>query len=387
MEDTVCLFSMNRAQVGEILSRVSKNLKPKAQDSILRRVTYFKPGADNVVELFATNETLFYYFRDVHCACDDGTPIAFAVDTAKLAKFASSTQSETLKIRIDPSKEKLLLGADETKAEIDYINSAEYLERLGGETLLELPGGDPVAEFQDLPSFRRILQIMESCTVDDPLKPHLGGVFTDGDGIFLSTDMFRGMLVTQEDQSWGVCTVLPSDFINMLDDLPGEQALMYWEQDVVWVQDPEGKVVVSGFCRKPEMFPAAGIKRFFDEVSEKSTLHATIDAVELKQVLDRLRGFFSDSISCTVKFDKKLSITGESENRDRMKDVIPYTQEQDSAELKGFSFNMKLSALAILPTLYDGDFTLHMIDDSKPMHSTSKTLGIKVMLTPYKPKM
>jgi len=374
--------TFNRQQLADILSKMVKNLKPKPTETVIRRMVLIKPTEDGgMVVILATNEKQTYLFRNIAYQTDSGELYPIAVDLIKLSKFVSCSGGETVSFRADSDKDKLSLKAGNTKADLAYLPGTDYIERLGQDETAFMPRGAAVGEISDLPSFVKTLQIMSRCTDDDPLKSFLDGIYTDGEGNFMATDLLRGMLVPMEDHRWKIRTVVPNDLVNMLGDLSADRVLIFWDQDEIWFSDLEGNVIISGFCREIEKFPQAELQKVFQE-ADKATIGIVLDAAELKTVLDRIRTFFSDNVLCTLAFGDKLKLVGVGNNKDRMQDVISYSLS-DGEIPEEMSFQLYLSALELITSVYEGEFKLDIVSLHKSIHCESSSLGIKMFVVPY----
>ena len=376
------LFSIDRETLNSVLGQMIKCLKPKAKDPIIRRVVYltFKDGK---VSLFATNEMLFILFQDIPVQASD--PVEpFAIDLTKLGWLAGASKSERLMFMQSPNADRLIVQGGSLKAEVSYLDRDSYQEYMGDANPMEYPRDDSLYKsINKLGDFRAVVPLLLGCATSDQL--HLDGVFTNGSGLFQATDMFRGMELQLSEHQWGFMALVPSDLIRLL-DLVGDDAYMYWADSELWMRNADDTVIAYGFTKEPEKFPSEALSVTFKELATECNLKAIIDSASLKEAIDRLKGFFGDDIVCDVSFKKKMVIQGTGSNKDRLKDLVSYKICDGSESVDGFSFQMKLSVIGELPSLFDGEFILNMVSDSRPMYTEAPDLGIKLLLTPFKPR-
>lgn len=372
-------ITFKREQLAEILGRITRSTKPKDKDPTLRKAVFFDVGEESV-DIYATNEIISLLFNGVDCEIT-GEVDNFAVDLVRISRFAATAKSKTLTIIFDDKADKMVVKAGAT-IKIGYWDGDDFQEITGKDDPTEYPEDlDSYTAIKDAKDFRNLARIMIGCT--DIKKPHLSGIYTDGKGKFMSTDAFKGMYVELDEYCWGFEGLIPNDFFGLLDSIDGD-VYLYFDKGVLWARDAEANVVVSSFTRSADKFPSAGLTRFFDEIAETGTYKALINAEDLSESIKQLRGFFgADDLVCNVKFKKKMVLEATGSNNDKMKTLVKYAEDKDSDELIGFEFAMQLGVLGIIPTLFDGEFTLQMIENNRPMYSQSKDLGIKLLLTPY----
>ena len=371
-------LSFQREQIAEILGLIVRSTKPKDKDPNLRKAVYFQIGEESV-SIYATNEIVSLLYQDVACGVH-GEVTDFAVDLIKLSKFAASSKAETLNIMFDEKAAKLIVKAGAT-INIGYWDGDAYKDMISRENPIEYPDDEDYSDIGDIKDFRNLARIMLGCT--DVKKPHLAGVYTDGEGKFMATDQFKGMSIQLKKHHWGFEGLIPNDFFGLLDAIDGDVHLL-WQDNVIWARDVEAKIVISSFTRPSEQFPSKGLDKYFDDIAETGTYLTTINAEDLSDAIKQLRGFFGDDdLTCMVSFKKKMILNAVGSNDDKMKVSVKYAQHKDSDDLEGFEFKMQLGVLGIIPTLFTGTFTLRMINNKTPMYSNSTDLGIKLLLTPY----
>ncbi len=374
------IFKIKRETLADILGQMNKALKPKAKDAILRRVVLFGfSGGD--ASLFATNETLFMSFKAIEYEAIEGDVVSFAADLVKLNWAANANKSDYMEFVLDVSKDRLMVIVGSTKAEIGLLDSGTYQEYMGSET----PDDYPVdiglyTEITGLDEFYSLSGFLLSCT--SPKLAHLAGVFTDGNGTFMSTNMFKGMQIILEDHKWGFRALIPSDFFALLESI-GDSAYIYWVDSRLWLRNEDASIVVSGFTKEAEKFPVDPLGEFFVEMETDCDKHVILDSTALRAALERVKGFFGDSVVTEVTFKNRMGIKGEGKNKDKLRDSVPYKLADGSAPVDDFSFRMMLDVIEELPTIFEDEFTLHMTSNNQPMYTEAENLGIKLLLTPY----
>lgn len=376
-------LTIDRAKLAEILNHIVRNVKPKDKDPILRRTVYIDPG-EKCINVCGTNELMFILFREIECSID-GDLEPFAPDLIKLSRLASSSKSDIMCIKVDSDRDKIQIKAGST-ADIGYITGSDYAEILGTDgPITTCP--DEIEDYTHVPGlkdFRGLSQILLGCV--DPAVPHLSGVYTNGDGLFMTTDTFKAMELVQEAQSWGFRAVVPPEFFTMLDALPGDDCYLLWAEGVVWARNESGTIAMQCAMRDADKFPEAQISKIFGS-GDDDQMCVILDAGQLGTVLDVVKGFLQKDVVCKLTFrDKSLVITGEGDNRDRIKDAISYSVAKGSAKVKDHSLSIKLETLNIITKLYDSEFELLMFDEKSPLITRSKDLGINLLLMPYIPR-
>jgi len=375
------IFKIKRETLADILGQMNKALKPKAKDAILRRVALFSFTDDGVASLFATNETLFMSFKAIAYEAIEGDAVSFAADLVKLNWAANANKSDYMEFVLDISKDRLMVIVGSTKAEIGLLDSDTYQEYMGTESPDEYPEDISLyTEITGLDAFRSLSGFLLSCA--SPKQAHLAGVFTDGNGTFMSTNMFKAMQIELDDHSWGFRALIPSDFFALLESI-GDSAYIYWVDSRLWLRNEDASIVVSGFTKEAEKFPAEPIGEFFVEMETKCDKHVMLDSTALRAALERVKGFFGDSVVTEIVFKKRMVIKGEGKNKDKLKDSVPYKVADGSAPVEDFGFRMMLDVIEELPTIFEDEFTLHMISESQPMYTEAENLGIKLLLTPF----
>jgi len=368
----------DRAQFAGILGKIVRSIKPKEKDPALRRSLYINVN-ESSVDLFATNEILFMLFNSVPCEVV-GSVNPFALDLAKIAKFAASARGDKLRVSYDEDGDKALVIAG-SQIKLGFWTGEDYQEMIGTDNPISFP--DDMSEYSPVDGvkeFRSLMRVMLTCTNDK--QPYLAGIYTDGDGLFMATDKFKGMQV-ELDQKFGFEALIPVDFFGLLDCL-GSAVLFRWEDGVLWATDKDFSVVVSSFTRSAEKFPSVQLAKFFNEMADTGEYHVTLNAEKLGESIKQIRSFFGrDDLRCNVKFKKKMILSVIGKNKDQMKDVVKYSLGEDSGDIVNFQFEMMLNVMGVIPTLFDGDFNLHIIANNRPLYSESKELGIKLMLVPF----
>lgn len=372
-------ITFKREQLAEILGRIARSTKPKDKDVTLRKAVFFGVNEDSV-DIYATNEIISLLFNGVDCEIT-GEVESFAVDLIRISRFASTSKSKNLVIVFDDKADKMVVKANAT-IKIGYWDEDDFTEITGKDDPTKYPEDlDSYTAIKDVRDFRNLARIMIGCT--DIKKPHLSGIYTDGEGKFMSTDAFKGMYIELEKHQWGFEGLIPNDFFGLLDSIDGD-VYLYFNKGLLWARDEDANVVVSSFTRSADKFPSEGLTKYFEEIASTGEYKALINAEDLSESIKQLRTFFgADDLVCKIKFKKKMVLEATGTNNDKMKTLVKYVAGKDSDELVGFEFAMQLGVLGIIPTLFDGEFTLQMIANNKPMFSQSKDLGIKLLLTPY----
>lgn len=376
-------LSFMRDQLAEVVGTLVRNLRPKDKDPVLRRMLYILPNGDGkTCGLFATNEVLSAAFLAVGCTLLDGDAQPLAVEIARLSKLVSLSNSDTIEVTYDETSPKLLVKSGHTKAEISYITGDEYEEILGKPPISNIDAD--FLHVEKLKDVQQVLRVMLGCT--DVRVPHLSGVFTDGNDTYLSTDRYKGMAYTGP--GLGFRAVIPADFISLL-ELFGDEVDLYWRDGLLWARNSNATIIVSGYTQSEDKFPSTDLLNAMKNCAasvggEDETYSVRIDSKDLDNVLKRLRAFAGDSVICDVKFGKSMIITAVAPGvrEERIKDMVPFVREADSANVDGYTFKMAIGVLSIFTTLHDGEFVLHMKDSKSPFYSESIS-GVKLIATPY----
>jgi len=380
---------VDRVQLSDALARIGKVMRPKAKDAAIRKVVYCVPvreedGEDHL-DLYGTTEAISILSRGLPCRIRNPIP-PFAVDLSVLTKFSAVSGGNEVGFIVDPASPKIYLFRGTAKMQVAYMLGEDYQEYLGSDDPTASPDMAEAVDIRDLPTFRGLLDIMAECS--DPNRPYLDGVFTDGDGQWMSTDGFRGLILTMDDPDykWGVKALIPAEFLNAISILPGKVARILWADTYLWATDADDSTVIRSVVHSAsgDHFPAETLLSVVRRAEENNVLAATISVAELDAALAQAQSFFGTDALCTVKFGKtKMVLSVEGENQDMIRDSVAYAPADGSEPLRGFDFRIKLPVLGILSKLYDGDFVLRFQDASHPILSDAKSLGMTVILTPY----
>lgn len=381
---------MQRDTVSAILNKIIKVCKAKDNDPNLRRLVLIEPRDDGKVNIFATNEISSFLFTDVDGAIDlEGElagPVSFAVGLDKLTKFASSTTDESLKFRLCTTEDKLTIRSGSASLDIGYFNGVGeggYFE-LYGDSNPTVVDSD-VSEYtkvEDISGLCGLLKSMLICT--DSSAPHLSGIYTDGNGKFMSTILTAALEVDSPTNAWDFECIIPSDFVSMLDSLPEDaEAYIRLSEGKLFIRDKVGSVVISTFTKEVSKFPASALLKAFDDADTGDKM-VNMNSSELRQVISRMKSLFGDELVFTMKFTpNKVKITVLGEGNDRGGDVISYSVLDGSEPVVDFSFQMHRSVLAILCAIQDGNIVLRMGKETGRFITTNDS-GIRAVFSTFK---
>lgn len=383
----VMMMAIDRKVLDGMLSSVVKVCKPKEADPLLRRLVLFSPKDDGSVTIFATNEIASFQFSKVPCSFNleggEADLQPFAVDINYLSKFVRGASDDMVVIRFDPGADKIAVKCGTPRIDIGYHDGKGYRELYGRSSPLTYP--DDLSVYNRVENIKAVRDLLRLLLVaSDSKTPLYSGVYTDGNGRFVASDMFRVLAASVPDCVWGNEVLIPSEVISMLELFSDEEAVLFnLYKGQLWVCNPGQTTILSCYTREVEKFPIGALDRWLESGADNDK-HVILDAKELSEVTNRMHSFFrGESSICQMKFgDRGLSVTGVTARGDRMKDVLSYSLAEGSAAVADFEFRVHLDVFSVLAEVHDGNFVLKMDAPNKPFYSENSA-GIRALVTPF----
>lgn len=381
--DNRAVISIGRPELSERLQRISRCVKPRAKDSFVRKSLYISPGA-GAVSIFATSESIGIMYRDLACTVDGEFP-DIAVDLTQFVKFVSGGKGDVVQIMYSDDSAKLGLKCGPSTAKIGFFAGDDYREYVA-EPFAYPDDPEMYSHLEAPDKFDSLMGIMVKCS--DPTKPVYNGVWTDGEGAFVSSDRFKAMRLSLDQYQLNSRGVVPSDFLGLIKAFGDESIHAYWQGAMLWARNEDAGTVVWARTVTEATFPSEELGEMIDDAIEANDLKILLNARELDDALKRLFGFFGEAVVCEVTLGPKgkMTIVGNNSNGDAFRESIGYQVAEDSVEVSGEKFSAYFSSLALIPDLFDGDLVLALESSGSvsPIVTVAEDLGISYILMQYR---
>jgi hypothetical protein len=211
----------------------------------------------------------------------------------------------------------------------------------------------------------------------------MSGLWTDGEGTFVSSDRYRGM-VARTKFAIGVEAVLPPAFFGLIGIMPTLATSIFFDSGRVWAKAEDESVVVSCNTLDAASFPARDLLAVVGGVREKSVGRVKVSSPALQDIMKRFAAFFGSSDKRTVVrliLGNHLDVVGNNDSDDILKDTIVPSEVEG---LDRFDIKTYYNALDLLFSMFNGDMNIYTSGAPEdPLYAVAEDAGLEYFFASY----